>query len=174
LNTFARLHPDSFLYLPVAVNGYDGLIRRDIAGNSESVGITENFALFNGIFDSAPLGMWLLGQDPRNHLGRIVRYRELPESYIQPQQVQINFDETKNTLYINSQVPIFNLHVHSKEVKYFGDGWRRAIKSRVRDSHKLSLSSGFSIRAFGKLSTDYLKRNGVRAIPRGFAKLFKL
>ena len=173
LNAFGRLHPDMVLYLPVAANSFDKLIRRDIVGNHEALEITQNFDQFNGIFDSAPLGMWLLGQDPRNHLGRIIRHRELPESYIQPQQVQLKFDELRDFLYFDNHIPIFNLHVHSKELKYFESGWRRAIQSRVRNSHKLSRSSGFSIRAFGKLTADYLNRNGVRAIPRGFARLFK-
>jgi hypothetical protein len=173
LNTFARAHPDLVLYLPVAVNRFDELIRHDIAESSESANISCNFSHFDGIFDSAPLGMWLLGEDPRNHLGRIIRYRELPESYIQPHQVRLNFDEANGLLYFNNQVPIFNLHVHSKEVKYFDKRWRKAIQFRVRNSHKLSRKSSFSIRAFGKLCTDFLKRNGVSAIPRGFSKLFK-
>jgi hypothetical protein len=174
LNTFARLHPDLISYLPVAESTQEGLIRRDIAGNPESSVITENFAHFNGIFDSAPLGMWLLGQDPRNHLGQVIRYRQLPESYIQPQQVQFGFDEVNDLLYFDNRVSIFNLHVHSKEVKYFEAGWQKAIKSRVRNSHKLSRKSKFSMGAFGKLSADYLKRNGLKAIPRGFERLFKL
>lgn len=174
LNTFARLHPDRVSYLPVAESTREGLIRRDIAGDPESSLITENFHHFNGIFDSASLGMWLLGQDPRNHLGQIIRYRQLPESYIQPQQVQFGFDEVDNFLYFDNQIPIFNLHVHSKEIKYFEAGWQRAIKSRVRSSHRLSRKSKFSMGAFRKLSTDYLKRNGLKAIPRGFRRLFKL
>jgi hypothetical protein len=173
LSKFAEQHPSSMTYLPVSSSTQDSALRGDLRGSVEAEKTVENFQLFGGIFDSAPLGMWLLGQDPRNHLGRLLRYRALPESYIQAQTLKFEFDHELIALTTSAQVQVFNLHVHSKELKYFKSMRWYAIGRRVKKSRSSQGRVSFSFRAFYQLTLDFYKRNGVRTIPNKILSLIK-
>jgi hypothetical protein len=166
LSTFARKYPDLMCYLPVSEGSNDDYLRIDARDTTKSAQLSKNFALFEGIFDSAPLGMWLLGQDPRNHLGRILRSRNLSESFIQAQSIGFEFDRKLGILKTKTQIPIFNLHVHSKELKYFNLGKLKAIDQKVVDAKANRLRTSFSMRAFMKLCIDFYMRNGIMSVPK--------
>ncbi len=76
--------------------------------------ISGQFKYFGGIFDSVTYGLYLTGEDPRNHRGLLYRYRRQDNHLIHcDKQVFINGPDG---LYLdeNPPVPIFCLHVHSK------------------------------------------------------------
>ena len=173
LNRISRKSPELMEFLPVASDLNDIFIRSTERATLEGEKICRSFTSFGGIFDSAPIGMWLLGQDPRNHLGRIMRYRALEESYIQPQLIDFSFDSDTQTLATSAGAPIFNLHVHSKELSYFDNRRPRRIKNRVNESRTLSKASIFDVKAFYAMAKDYIKRNGVLATPRKIRTFFK-
>ena len=153
-------------FLPVAAGTSDPLIRNADRNSVEAERITRTFEIYNGIFDSAPIGMWLLGQDPRNHLGRIIRFKELAESYIQPQSTKYTFNLDAQTLVTSTGTQIFNLHVHSKEISYFNSRRGRKIAARVKDSINPTKTSTFNFKSFFALSRDFFNRNGILGVIR--------
>jgi hypothetical protein len=74
----------------------------------------------HGIFDGAAIGMWLTGEDPNNHRGFLRRLRHLNDGPIDLRAVQ--FKMIENYLYLverDSLLPIYNLHIHSKNKYLF-------------------------------------------------------
>ena len=125
---------------------------------------------FGGIFDSAPIGMWTLGQDPRNHHGFIKRGISLVDSYVQPQMLTTNPNDG-DQLIVEGQLPIFNLHVHCKEPKYFKSANSKSAIDTARSSIRGELNSKFSITSFFALTQDFLQRHGARTPIVLFTKL---
>jgi hypothetical protein len=81
--------------------------------------ISELTHFFGGYFDSAPLGMWNIGQDPRNRYGFSVRFKEMPESILDPSRIQIQIDRGGSRLIDQFGNSIYSLHIHSKDVDLF-------------------------------------------------------
>lgn len=77
---------------------------------------------FSCIFDGATLGMWLTGQDPRNHGGRLLLHKQVPDHLIDPSLVSYSWDEGGWPVAVHGKHhrPICCLHIHSKNVKIFG------------------------------------------------------
>lgn len=105
---------------------------------------------FQGFFDSAPIGMWLLGQDPRNHRGKLLRYIDLKESFIQVGSNSIDWNQRENLLLEigEKKYSLFNLHVHSKELKYFDSNWELSIARAVKDAKTRKNGSKLLIKVF--------------------------
>jgi hypothetical protein len=116
---------------------------------------------YGGVFDGAALGMWLIGQDPRNHLGWIIRYESFVESDVQPADYAFNLNSKKELISRkdNMSVNVFNLHIHSKELRFFDNHWHQSLKSRIEDVHLLKNSRRLSIRTVFELYQEYRKRN---------------
>jgi hypothetical protein len=169
LSLVKKIHPLEITYLPVVPSAKSRAIRNDIRDTKSVEDLTSNYELFQGIFDSAPIGMWLLGQDPRNYLGKIVRHRDLPESYVQAQEFDYSFE---NSLIVDEKICIYNLHVHSKELRYFS-GKFQALKSRVADAKNQDHSTAISLRSYLSITRDYIKRNGLASIPKKVLSLIK-
>jgi hypothetical protein len=73
-----------------------------------------------GIFDGAAIGMWIAGEDPNNHRGILRRLRHLSDGPIDLRARR--FKMIESNLYLvdeNSLIPIYNLHVHSKNKYLF-------------------------------------------------------
>ena len=113
---------------------------------------------FSGIFDAAPLGMWITGQDPRNNRGYILRHSELPDSSVDPKKLegQLNFDEERKMYFRTNQV--FNLHIHSKQNKYFGLTNWNIIYDEINKVEYWNESRSFSLTAFYDLLKGFLRR----------------
>ena len=84
----------------------------------------ENYEKFKGIFDGAAIGQYLGGVDPRNKAGDtsgfinetcVVKYNNYNFTWIK------NKDGFKLPYIIidNENIPIFNLHIHSKNLSKF-------------------------------------------------------
>lgn len=68
-----------------------------------------------GIFDGASIGMWLTGEDPNNHRGVLRRLKHLSDGPIDLRGVK--FQIIGSNLYLLDKdkfVPVYNLHIHSK------------------------------------------------------------
>ena len=105
--------------------------------------ILEDFSytedLFDGYFDAADVGQYLLGDDPRNHRGIKLFRRQLETSYLRPREVRYVYSETRNFLSIASgpHNRFFSLHIHSKNLKVFKEGKFRDVLSRaIRNQDK--------------------------------------
>lgn len=87
--------------------------------SEEKVRISQLARIFGGYFDSAPLGMWNIGQDPRNNYGFSVRFKKMPYSILDPSKIDIQFDESGSSLIDQFGNYIYSLHVHSKNLTLF-------------------------------------------------------
>lgn len=93
---------------------------------------------FNGIFDPAAIGMWLTGLDPRNYYG-ITKIHDrgiidTGDSYVDPSRSKYMFD-SENRLYILNNdycVELLCLHIHSKNLKLFAEGWDKELRYLVK------------------------------------------
>lgn len=83
-----------------------------------------NFNHFKGIFDAAAFGQYLGGVDPRNIKGNTVGFIN-ETSVVKPNRFKITWekDDSKRKIpfihYKEKKYPIFNLHIHSKNLKIF-------------------------------------------------------
>ncbi len=100
----------------------------------------ENFNHFGGLFDAAAFGMWLTGQDPRNNFGytKIMANSNLKngDSLIDPSRASYKISD--QNLYIEVagiQIPIWNLHIHSKNTKLFDMFWESELKNFVEKAN---------------------------------------
>jgi hypothetical protein len=88
---------------------------------------------FDGIFDPAAIGMWLLGQDPRNHRGLLIKYRDMDESWVKPGKWKFKYSNKEGLTFtsLRGSESIFNLHVHCKGNVYFSRLSNFAIHAAV-------------------------------------------
>ncbi len=124
LSKFGQQFPELIEYLPSTESHESELFSDRNVLKSDRELMAKNFSYFGGIFDSAPIGMWTLGQDPRNHRGLLKRNISLPESFINPSAVKCNVtsDSKLNVRPKGNYVQgfsLFSLHVHSKNYKVF-------------------------------------------------------
>lgn len=110
------------------------------AQQSLNPAVVSNFGL-KGVFDPAQIGMWVAGLDPRNTFG-FTRYQDKSfivngDSEIDPSRIQFTLDQNKH-LFGNMQsepeVPIWSLHIHSKNLKLFEEEWASELDRLVSKS----------------------------------------
>lgn len=83
----------------------------------------QNFKIFNGIFDPAPIGQFLDGLD--NNVHKIKGSFLNKNSIYDVEKLNIKFIKSKKIkrpyifLKKNKKIPILNLHIHSKNLKNF-------------------------------------------------------
>lgn len=88
------------------------------SSTSESLDIESKW--MNFVFDPSSWGMYLLGQDPRNHRGRLIFCRSEKHHFIQPNNFNLLFQSGKLFVEVApNRAQIANLHVHSKDVRVF-------------------------------------------------------
>ena len=116
-----------------------------------------NFESFGGYFDPAGLGMWNLGQDPRNGFGFARRFISLPEASIDPSRVHLTLQENGNLLdqYMDS---VFNLHVHSKNIRLIRGNSPEYLARYLPGGKYGKREKIFSLKLFIDLLGDYFKR----------------
>ena len=137
----------------------DELLRSDKERFHENTKLTPHFG---GIFDVGNMGMWLTGQNPRNQGGKVVRY----EKYF----TQDNDFDQDTFLFHNGYLTVgelprenlFNLHVHSKNLRLLSPRWNSELSKVVGESKTLAGKQRFSLS--GYLGSQYdifvsVKRN---------------
>ena len=112
---------------------------------------------FEGIFDGAPIGMWLTGRDPRNYKGFVLKFLDMSESPINPREMRLKV-LTNGQLVTYSNMPIYNLHIHSKDLRYFQTGNMDLISKNIVSSHSGKKIRTFSIKIFLKLVINKIKK----------------
>jgi hypothetical protein len=100
---------------------------------------TVNRHLTEGIYDSAQIGMWLTGMDPRNTYGVLhIHSRmilETGEAPLDPSKINysLNEDGFLDAILGNEHsLPIFSLHVHSKRIKLFKSSYTADLMEFVK------------------------------------------
>ena len=97
---------------------------------------------FSGIFDPAAIGMWLCGLDPENFHGKLLlhdrSFIDNGDSFIDPSALDFQIDSEGNLFFLcgSSWIPIYNLHVHSKNQKLLSNAWLGELRKYVNMARK--------------------------------------
>ena len=112
---------------------------------------------FGGIFDGIDIGFYLSGEDPRNHRG-LRRIRSIiPRNYVEPRLLYPLWNTRRGFIDVfdhnlSCLAPVYSLHIHSKDLRFFQANNSRIFQSRVRDFNN-SESKELSIRTLFKSIT---------------------
>jgi hypothetical protein len=75
-----------------------------------------------GIIDGAAIGQFIGGDDPRNHRGVRRVFEDSKYSSLLPSKLKLTYSSERkfvNLQLVHSSIPIFSLHVHSKDLRFF-------------------------------------------------------
>jgi hypothetical protein len=135
------------------------------------------FLLSEGFFDPAQIGMWLTGEDPRNHLGMNVIHSnqlfELGESAIDPSKLQYSLDKENNLWAKNTngvKFPIWSLHIHSKNKKIFERNDSSGLKYFIEISQDLRIKRKLDFVILCGLILDNFKNGTLIAYTKSATK----
>ncbi len=119
---------------------------------------------FGCLFDGAIFGMWLLGQDQRNHFGRLVRFKDLQESKYKIGEKAVLYRDRSLQLCTDggTAIPLVNLHVHCKDPRIFNVD-DRFLKNRVRQARSRITFPIFSTRIFLELLLTAIKMGEIKS-----------
>jgi len=153
-----NLFPERYVLLPTSHSDFGNL------KNPNLDSATKLSSKFEGIFDSAPIGMWLTGIDPKNNYG-FTKYFETKkinkmQTCINPSAYSLQFGNKSDLLYQNDSnfIKIYNLHVHSKSKKVFSPRWNIEIERLLLLSYRKKVYTELSIRLFFKLIFENLSK----------------
>jgi hypothetical protein len=110
------------------------------------------------IFDPSSWGMYLLGQDPRNHRGRLILYRNQSEHYVNAGLYNFVFENGVLFVVFNkTRYRLSMLHVHSKDTRIFQNlkESEKFLSERIRRISGFE-SSEFQIKMFSHLAAKKL------------------
>jgi hypothetical protein len=99
--------------------------------------------IFRGVFDGSDLGIFLGGIDPRNNKGRRILGHEIQENYVVVKNLKLEYSSSRNFVSIldvknNTHVPLYNLHIHSKDLRFFDiNKSSKILKKRVDEFETL-------------------------------------
>jgi hypothetical protein len=137
--------------------------------------LDESFNTIPFIFDGAILGMWLFGQDPRNHYGFQPRFLNLDESH---------YNIFKGTIFLNNAgvltlreksnvSQIVSLHLHCKDTRLFEIDsalFKRRIRSASKKIHMVLFRPG----VFLNLAIGAVRGNDLKGFFYNFPLLGRL
>jgi len=125
-------------------------------------------ACSNYIFDAATFGMYLTGQDPRNSKGFVRTYFDVDDHVVKPSEIVFNFNEKKEAVVRigNKNYILANLHVHSKQSKYFSKNRsEKLIRRAITDEYKHQKKT-FSFEIWSGMVINYLVRRIRKKFPK--------
>jgi len=156
LSRLGQVH-SSVDYFPLVEKSDSIYLNSNTTSDKSAYKVSELFKKFNGIFDAAPLGMYILGQDPRNNWGIVRRKIKLPHSSISPEHFKLRLNQAGN-LVAEDGMNIYCLHAHSKEMKLFAADNSKAMNKILVKNESFKRNAEFSIQAFFELIIEYRKR----------------
>jgi hypothetical protein len=109
---------------------------------------------FGGYFDPAALGIWNLGQDPRNHFGVSKMHVDPATHEIMPAKINLTLN-AKGELGDQHGNKIFSLHVHAKRVSLFTLENSNKLRQALINSSRQKPKSKFYPSKFIKSFSDY-------------------
>jgi len=165
LSMLSNKFPTEVTILPTLPKGHE-----KIFSNSSNVSdfnkkrASENFDVFAGIFDAAPIGIWLTGSHGVNSFGISRRYDDKlvanSNSMINPSGMALKYLEGFGLYSTSSQtpIPIHTLHIHSKNTKIFSGSGPKTISKYILDSRNKRLARRFSSKVLWDLIVDNYKK----------------
>ena len=129
---------------------------------------TAAYGLYEGVFDALTLGQYVSGQDPRNFRGRSP-IGAFTQGFFPTQPCSL-LRAAGDQLFLQNQdaildVPVFNIHVHSKQLEFFSSETRpQAMSERVRRLNEQDSWSEFRIWGFWQWFQE-----SIRSVPQRLA-----
>ena len=145
----------------------------------EQISNSKNFP--GGVFDAAPIGMWLTGHDPRNNYGHANLHDPSPlisgDSVVEPSKVNYLLDSSFN-LKVKSEhadvaINVWCLHIHSKALELFGKNWKLELTSYVVLAQNKNTIAFFSRRALWSMFVQSIKGHSFLQLIYGFPLIQK-
>jgi len=132
---------------------------------------------WNGIFDPSSAGIWLLGTDARNEAGLSYRGRKIVDQpSLDPEKLEFRMT-TENNLECRTSkgdwIPLWCLHLHSKEPKYFDfDGLVTALKKSLDGDLRTRFSPVRLLLWIREVIRDVISWRGVKRAATRLSQLF--
>jgi hypothetical protein len=174
-------NPSSVMVLPsLAIENHGMLNKVSSISQSDVLDISKNSSIFEGIFDPAAIGVWLLGQNPENTYGfERLHTRSIidsADSFIDPSTISYHFSAGHDLKISSGGSPtaLFNLHVHSKNSQILSESWESTLKYYVSKSLDKSEINRFRIKEFMSLLLLNLKRRSILSFVLGIPPLYRL
>ena len=110
--------------------------------------------VFGGVFDGFDIGMYLFGEDPRNHRGVIPLHTLDHESYLNASKLTYKYNKQSQSLHIvnnvfqKTTIPIYSLHIHSKAKLMFSLKTQGIYMQLCLFFMRIGLNNLFSFRIF--------------------------
>jgi hypothetical protein len=103
---------------------------------------SEGFDYFHGIFDAVTYGLYLSGEDARNHRGKIFKFRRQEGHIVHCDKLKFQLGREGVLIDENNLVPLFNIHVHSKNRNTWHKNFmHKGLPKIIRESTKGESSS---------------------------------
>lgn len=158
LSTLSHSYREQFKILPSSPKLNNSFLNNyNVCDTDKKISISENFDLFGGIFDPAPFGMWLTGQDPRNHYGftrvKLRNIIESGDSFLDPSKFRYKLNDSGELIVSIDQTitHVWSLHVHSKNRELFSENWVSFLRKFVDQSRSNKQYSFFSLNVLSEL-----------------------
>jgi len=127
--------------------------------------------IFDGIFDPAAIGMWLTGSDPRNYYGsrKVFDTREILNggTFINPEIFKYRLSNSDG-LFVsinNIESRVWCLHIHSKDMRLFGNSSMTRLKELVALSKRGKVHSEFDLKCLlGLLRENFINKTMISFI----------
>lgn len=127
----------------------------------DSKSISEGFSKFNGVFDPAQIGIWLTGTEPRNYFGLTKKF-DLTQvagsrNFIDPSMVSYDLNDNGILCFRTKEmsIPIFSLHIHSKDLSYFDENFEKQLARDVSVDSSRGVKRSFSL----EILWDLIRQN---------------
>jgi hypothetical protein len=163
LKRVAEGNPEKIIYLPTFIDKKSLYLEN--TSEDISLLLDRQITKFSGIFDAATIGMWLLGIDPRNNYG-FTKYRATKDikkggTFVDPSKFNYVLNRRGELFgsYENRKFPIYNLHVHTKDIHFLGDLENRKLNKFVSAKNVKKIS--FSFQILTRLLLDNLKNKSL-------------
>jgi len=142
------------------------LLRNESVNSTEAEleSISNLFSTFRGIFDPAGIGIWLTGTEPRNSFGVTKKFDYKSnvgsKAFINPGRVKYFYDQNDGLSFESEgrSTQIYSLHIHSKNLKYFGENYEKHIHEDVKRSISGKVQFKFSSKILLTLIVQNLEK----------------
>ncbi len=144
-------------------------------------GVTESkYKALSHCYDSAVLGMWLCGEDPRNHYGFLKLHSNSEYSRgsidFNPSELNFSYSSTMGLqIEIASQPVTVNcLHIHSKDLRLFGHNWENQLEYFVNLSKQSKPMKKFLAPVLLQLFRDNVAQHSLIRFILGIPPIYKV
>jgi hypothetical protein len=163
-----RLAKD-FQILPTLHSKLPELMNRNAHINNENLeNKIHGKVVFEGIFDGLAFGSWIGGFDPRNRFGFTkIHTRDLIDSgisLVDPSHTffELTPDSTLSICNSEVRIPIYNLHIHSKNVKLLSIYWELELIRLLKIENNSQRIISFKPQILLRLIASNLKNRTIK------------